>query len=261
MISNHMARNNMTNNQFTLDTIGIISSPFKEKFGIPRQPALARNITSDIIVTPTYSRIEAFKELEQFSHLWLTFVFHQNQRSEWKPCIRPPRLGGNKKVGVFASRSSFRPNNLGLSAVELVGIQHEKGQISITIRGSDLVDGTPIVDIKPYIPYSDALPHATAGYANEAPAKPLNVIYSESAIHQLNALDTKRYPNFKLIIEDVLSADPRPAYKRDADPKVYGVKLYDTDIKWRVTGDVVEVLSIDIEVATRTNNYPPKTSS
>ena len=236
---------NMANDQFTLNTIGIISSPFKEKFGIPRQPALARHITSDIIISPTYSRIEAFKELEQFSHLWLTFVFHQNQRNEWKPCIRPPRLGGNKKVGVFASRSSFRPNNLGLSAVEFVEIKQLQNRIVITVRGSDLVDGTPIVDIKPYIPYSDSIPTANAGYANEAPRKPLNVIYSESAISQLNVLDRKRYPNFKLIIEDVLSADPRPAYKRDVDPKVYGVKLYDLDVKWRVTGSEIEVLSIE----------------
>lgn len=234
----------MTKEQFSLNTIGIISSPFKEKFGIPRQPSLARHITSDILITPTYNRIEAFKELEQFSHLWLTFIFHQNQRSEWKPCIRPPRLGGNKKVGVFASRSSFRPNNLGLSAVEFVEIKQLNNQISITVRGADLVDGTPIVDIKPYIPYSDSIPSATAGYANEAPSKPLNVIYSELAITQLNALNPKRYPNFKLIIEDVLSADPRPAYKDDGDAKVYGVKLYDTDIKWRVTDGVVEVLSI-----------------
>ncbi len=239
-----MISDDMANTQFTLDTIGIVSSPFKEKFGIPRQPALARHITSDIIITPSYNRIEAFKEIEQFSHLWLTFVFHQHQRSDWKPCIRPPRLGGNKKIGVFASRSSFRPNNLGLSVVEFVDIKQVKGQICISVIGSDLVDGTPIVDIKPYIPYSDSIPTATAGYANEEPSKPLNVIYSELATTQLYALDTKRYPNFKLIIEDVLSADPRPAYKSNLDPKIYGVKLYDTDIKWRVTGCVVEVLSI-----------------
>lgn len=234
----------MTDDQFTLDTIGIVSSPFKEKFGIPRQPALAQHITSDIVIAPTYNRIEAFKALEQFSHLWLTFIFHQSQRSEWKPCIRPPRLGGNKKIGVFASRSPFRPNNLGLSAVELVGLEQVNNQIIIRVKGADLVDGTPIVDIKPYIPYSDSIPDAAAGYANEAPSKALNVTYSELAISQLSAMDTKRYPNFKLIIDDVLSADPRPAYKRDVDAKVYGVKLYDTDIKWRVLGDEVEVVSI-----------------
>lgn len=234
----------MTNDQFTLNTIGIVSSPFKEKFGIPRQPKLAQHIISEIIITPNYSRIEAFKELEQFSHLWLTFIFHQNQRLDWKPCIRPPRLGGNKKVGVFASRSSFRPNNLGLSAVEFVAIKQTNNQISITIKGADLVDGTPVVDIKPYIPYSDSLPNASAGYANEAPSKPLSVVYSEHAMRQLETLSPKRYPNFKLIIEDVLSADPRPAYKDNGDTKEYGVKLYDTDIKWRVSGGVVEVLSI-----------------
>lgn len=235
----------MTHDAYTLDSIGVVSSPFKEKFGIPRQPALAKNITSEIIITPSYNRIEAFKALEQFSHLWLTFVFHQSIRSEWKPSVRPPRLGGNKKIGVFASRSPFRPNHLGLSAVELVNIKHTNNQISIVIRGADLVDGTPIVDIKPYIPYSDALPDATAGYADEAPHKPLKVIYSKLAVDQLQALNPKRYPHLALIIEDVLSADPRPAYKKSEDDRVYGVKLFDVDVKWQVSGEEVTVVSVD----------------
>lgn len=235
----------MTTNQFSLDTIGIVSSPFKEKFGIPRQPALAKSIVSEIIIVPPYNRIEAFKALETFSHLWLSFIFHQNIRNEWKPSIRPPRLGGNKKIGVFASRSSFRPNNLGLSVVELVEVKHLKGEIRIAIRGADLVDGTPIVDIKPYIPYTDAITDANAGYANEAPEKPLNVKFSSESLKQLNSLNAQRYPNFKLIIDDVLTADPRPAYKNSNDPKIYGVKLYDFDIKWKVSNDTVEVLSIE----------------
>lgn len=229
---------------FTLSTIGIISSPFKEKFGIPRQPALAKNIISEIIIVPPYNRIEAFKEIEVFSHIWLSFIFHQNIRAEWKPCIRPPRLGGNKKIGVFASRSSFRPNDLGLSAVELIDIKHENGEIRIKVRGADLVDGTPIVDIKPYIPYTDAIPDAKAGYASEAPRKPLKVVYSDPSLEQLNSINSSRYPNFKHIINDVLSADPRPAYKNEHDPKIYGINLYDFDIKWRVTGSDLEVISI-----------------
>jgi len=236
-------------NTFILNTIGTIASPFKEKFGIPRQPALAKNIISEIIITPPYNRIEAFKEIEVFSHLWLSFIFHQNIRTEWKPCIRPPRLGGNKKIGVFASRSSFRPNDLGLSVVELIEVKQIDGEIRIKIRGADLVDGTPIVDIKPYIPYTDAIPDAKAGYASEAPRKPLEVIYSIQSLEQLKLIDASRYPNFKLIINDILSADPRPAYRtqdfnQECDPKIYGIKLYDFDIKWRVTGDSVEVLSI-----------------
>jgi tRNA (adenine37-N6)-methyltransferase len=236
-------------NTFTLSTIGTISSPFKEKFGIPRQPALAKNIISEIIIAPPYNRIEAFKEIEVFSHIWLNFIFHQNTRTEWKPCIRPPRLGGNKKIGVFASRSSFRPNDLGLSVVELIDIKQIDGEIRIKIRGADLVDGTPIVDIKPYIPYTDAIPDAKAGYASEAPSKPLKVIYSSRSLEQLKLIDSSRYPNFKLIINDILSADPRPAYKglnlnHKCDPKIYGINLYDFDVKWRVTGDSVEVLSI-----------------
>ena len=241
-----MTDNKVTiNNQFTLDTLGIISSPFKEKFGIPRQPALAKNIISEIAIAPPYNRIEAFKGLDDFSHLWLTFIFHQNSHKEWKPCIRPPRLGGNKKIGVFASRSSFRPNNLGLSVVELIDIKHANNEISIVIRGADLVDGTPIVDIKPYIPYTDSISHANAGYASEAPSNPLSVSYSAESIKQLQLIDHKLYPDFQLIIEDVLSADPRPAYKTGDDPKIYGVKLYDFDIKWQVTNEQVEVLRIE----------------
>ncbi|WP_250657335.1 tRNA (N6-threonylcarbamoyladenosine(37)-N6)-methyltransferase TrmO [Alkalimarinus coralli] len=235
----------MTNDQFSIDTIGIISSPFKEKFGIPRQPALARHITSEIIITPPYSRIEAFHEIDQFSHIWLTFIFHQNQRNQWKPCIRPPRLGGNKKLGVFASRSSFRPNSLGLSAVELIGVKLNNSEIRITIKGADLVDGTPIVDIKPYIPYSDSIPNAVAGYATETPGKPLNVTFSDLALIQLNEMSSEKYPDIRLIIDDVLSADPRPAYKKHEDTRVYGIKLFDVDIKWKVHEERVEVLSID----------------
>ncbi len=235
---------------FTLSTIGTISSPFKEKFGIPRQPALAKNIISEIVITPPYNRIEAFKELDVFSHIWLSFIFHQNTRTEWKPCIRPPRLGGNKKIGVFASRSPFRPNDLGLSVVELINITVTDGEIRIKVRGADLVDGTPIVDIKPYIPYTDSIPDAKAGYATEAPKKPLQVIYSPQSLEQLQSINSNRYPNLDLIINDMLSADPRPAYKDQAfrkndDPKVYGIKLYEFDVKWKVTGIYVEVLSID----------------
>ena len=236
-------------NTYTLNTIGAISSPFKEKFGIPRQPALAKNIISDIIIAPPYNRIEAFKELESFSHLWLSFIFHQNTRSEWKPCIRPPRLGGNKKIGVFASRSSFRPNDLGLSVVELMSITLTNGEIKLKVRGADLVDGTPIVDIKPYIPYTDSIPDAKAGYANEAPKKLLDVLYSPHSLKQLESIDPHRYPSLKLIINDILSTDPRPAYKEQMfsdsdDPKIYGIKLYDFDVKWKVNGYSVEVLSV-----------------
>lgn len=239
-----MTKNQHPTNTFTLNTIGTLFSPFKEKFGIPRQPALARNIISEIIIAPPYNRLEAFKEIEVFSHLWLSFIFHQNTRTDWKPCIRPPRLGGNKKIGVFASRSSFRPNDLGLSVVELIDIKKINGEIKIRVRGADLVNGTPIIDIKPYIPYTDSIPGAKAGYASEAPRKPLKVTYSSTSLEQFQLIDSARYPNFKLIVDDILSADPRPAYKDGTDSKVYGINLYDFDVKWKVTDDSVEVLSI-----------------
>lgn len=153
----------------TLNPIGKVRTPYKEKFAIPRQPSLAPDVVTELHLIDEMNNEATVRELEQFSHLWLLFLFDQNIEAGWKPTVRPPRLGGNKRVGVFASRSTFRPNAIGMSAVELKEVVIEKGNVVIRLGNVDLVDGTPIIDIKPYIPYSDSIPEAKGGYAEAAP--------------------------------------------------------------------------------------------
>lgn len=155
--------------KFEIDTLGIIRSPYKEKFAIPRQPGLVKSARARLELLPPYDQPDVLRGIEQFSHLWLSFVFHQTMAQGWHPTVRPPRLGGNERVGVFATRSTFRPNPLGLSVVELHGVGRERGKLWLELGAVDLLDGTPVVDIKPYIPYADSLPDARGGFAPEAP--------------------------------------------------------------------------------------------
>lgn len=218
---------------YSVDPIGIVRSPFKEKFAIPRQPRLV-SVETEIEILPPYDRDEAFVGLEAFSHLWVIFLFHECMEQGWRPTVRPPRLGGNKRVGVFATRSTFRPNAIGLSAVELAGVGREKGRLLVRVRGADLLDGTPVLDIKPYVPYSDAIPDARGGFAPEPPAPVLEVKFSPEAEHDLAAA-AQHYPELRSLIEELLSYDPRPAYRAgDTGPRTYGVHLYDFDVRWRV---------------------------
>src|SRR5690554_7581282 len=172
---------------WSLETLGRIHSCYQEKFAVPRQPGLAPSAFATLELLPPYNQAALVEGLETFSHLWISFIFHQNLEQGWKPKVRPPRLGGNKKVGVFASRSTFRPNGLGLSVVELVDINHTKQETRIEIAGLDLLHGTPIVDIKPYIPYADALTNATAGIAQEPPKNALTVSFVAQAKQTLAA--------------------------------------------------------------------------
>ena len=150
----------------TLTPIAITRSCFRDKFGVPRQPGLTRFAHADLIIQPPFDREDAFRGLETASHLWLTFQFHEAVRAEWRPVVRPPRLGGNKKMGVFASRSPFRPNSLGLSVVRNEGLERDAdGRLVLRIRDHDLIDGTPVLDIKPYLPFADSVPGATLGWA------------------------------------------------------------------------------------------------
>lgn len=219
---------------FTFQPIGHLATPFADKFGIPRQPSLAPHATGTLKLLPPYNRAEAVRGLEAFSHVWLTFVFHQSAES-WKPTVRPPRLGGNTRIGVFASRSPFRPNPIGLSLVELVKIDTESG-VTLTFKGIDLVNGTPILDIKPYIPYAESLPAARGGFATEAPPE-LAVVFSPQAESQLK-------PGLRELIEDVLKQDPRPAYADDAN-RIYGVRLYQYDVKWHCDGQTAFVTALE----------------
>lgn len=223
-------------------TIGYLRSPFKEKFAIPRQPGLI-DATMTIELVAPYNHPDAVRGLEQFSHLWLLFVFHQTADQQWRPLVRPPRLGGNKKVGVFATRSTFRPNPIGQSLVQLIDVDIQGG-VRITVQGADLVDGTPILDIKPYLPWVEACPQARAGFAQDAPAAPLTVTFSPQASAQCNNAQ-QRYPQLPSLIIQTLSQDPRPAYKQQQqDEREYGVHLYDHNIRFQITGNTVEVTAV-----------------
>lgn len=214
---------------YTLEPLGYLATPFADKFGIPRQPRLAPHAIGTLKLLPPYNRAECVRGLSDFSHVWLQFVFHE-VAGQWSPTVRPPRLGGNAKVGVFASRSPFRPNSLGLSLVELIGIDECDG-ITLHFAGVDLVDGTPIVDIKPYIPFVESLPAARSGFVSGAPEQ-LQVVFSAKAEQQINLAGT---PYLRELIAEVLAQDPRPAYASDPY-RSYGVRLYHFDVKWRCDG-------------------------
>lgn len=227
---------------FTFETVACISSPYKEKFAIPRQPNLAPSVRSHVVLDKRFS-INAVKGLEEFSHIWLSFIFHQHLEAPVKEMIRPPRLGGNKKVGVFASRSTFRPNPIGLSVVELVDIRQEKGQVVLEIAGADLLDGTPIVDIKPYIKYVDSVPQAKSGFASDAPElMPVN--FSEEVEQVLKTTKDGLY--ISTVIREVLSQDPRPAYQK-AEGREYGMKLFDYNVRFVASELGFTVISIQFD--------------
>lgn len=229
---------------YQIDPIGIIHSPYKEKFAVPRQPGLVPSARSEIYLQGDANAMEAVRGIEQFSHLWLLFLFDQNLEAGWRPTVRPPRLGGNERVGVFASRATFRPNGIGMSAVELKGVRQQDGQVILELGGVDLVDGTPIIDIKPYIPYSDSIADACGGFASEEPTK-LEVIFTPQAQAQLAG---PRSTEYQAVIREVLAQDPRPAYKKNkADSKEYAVHLYHFNVKFTVQYSQVTVTTVETD--------------
>ncbi|GAB2691217.1 tRNA (N6-threonylcarbamoyladenosine(37)-N6)-methyltransferase TrmO [Aliiglaciecola aliphaticivorans] len=228
-----------------ISPIGYINTPYKEKFAIPRQPGLVTAARGQIHFYQAFNSADFIRGIEQFSHLWLIFQFHQTANKSTSPLVRPPRLGGNAKVGVFASRSTHRPNNLGMSAVKLEKIISEDGQQSLLISGMDLLDNTPIIDIKPYIPYSDSIPLAEAGYGQTRPQDSLVVKFSQAANEQL-IIHQPQYPQLTVLIEQILGQDPRPAYhKNKPSERLYGVTLYNLNIQWRVDGKTCVVEHIN----------------
>lgn len=228
---------------YSIEPIGFIESPYKEKFAVPRQPNLVPAARSKVRLTGDANSPEAVRGIEQFSHVWLLFLFDQNLEAGWKPTVRPPRLGGNERIGVFASRSTFRPNGIGMSAVEVKGVTKQGEQIYLDLGNVDLVDGTPIIDIKPYIPYSDAVLEARGGYAEDAP-KTSSVNFSRTALEKLQSLRDGEY--IKTVIEQVLAQDPRPAYKKNKpDNKEYAVNLFDLNVKFVVTDNLITVTVIE----------------
>lgn len=230
-----------------IEPIGFIRSPFKQKFAIPRQPGLVREIRGEVELQGDYADPNCLRGIEQFSHLWLLFRFHETADKGWSPTVQPPRLGGRERVGVFASRSTFRPNSIGMSVVENLGWQQRGNTLVLTVGGIDLLDGTPVLDIKPYLPYADHVEEATGGYAEQAPGNAFAVSFSPEAEAFLAALPL-RYPGLRELIVSVLAQDPRPAWRhRDQDDKQYGMSLYDLNIKWRMQDEGAVVVRIEQE--------------
>jgi tRNA-Thr(GGU) m(6)t(6)A37 methyltransferase TsaA len=236
-----------------IEPIGIIRTPYKQKFAIPRQPGLVKSAEAQIEFLADYQDPNTLRGIEQFSHLWLMFHFHQTAGQGWSPLVRPPRLGGNDKQGVFATRSTFRPNAMGMSVVEFDSVSYAKGQLKLHVKGIDLLDGTPILDIKPYIPYADALPHASGGFAKNAPMQ-MQVIFSPQAERQV-AMWTEQHPNLVTLITAVLAQDPRPAYKalKNTD-ELFGMSLYALNIQWQVQDGINQVVNIEATTSSKTTN-------
>ena len=217
--------------------IARIHTPFNTKFGIPRQSGVAADVKGEIVFEPEYREQEAVRGLEGFSHIWLIWCFSESVTDKWSPTVRPPRLGGNRRVGVFASRSPFRPNAIGLSCVKLLGVVHhpEWGTV-LRVAGADLMDGTPIYDVKPYLPHADCHPEATGGYSSDGLAHVLTVILPPEWEEKVPAAH-------RASLRAVLAQDPRPAYQQDSD-RVYGFPFAGLEVHFTVAGDVLTVCGI-----------------
>jgi tRNA (Thr-GGU) A37 N-methylase len=248
---------------YCFNQIGIIHSCFKEKFTIPRQSGLVEQAKAILEILPPYNRAEAIRGLEEFSHIWVIFIFHEasreksgdnndsdlqtdNQR-EWKPTVRPPRLGGKERVGVFASRSPFRPNPIGLSVVELERIEQNEDGIKLHLAGVDLLDKTPVLDIKPYLGYTDSIEDTKGGFADEKPETLHKVVFSDQA-DQYCQNRVKDYPELRTMITQLLETDPRPAfyrkYKNSLADREFGVFILDLELRWLVQGDQILVTTL-----------------
>lgn len=231
---------------FQFDAIGYVHSPFKEKFGIPRQPGLTQSLRTRIRLHAPYNHPDTTKGLSDCSHIWIIFVFSATQDRGWNTTVRPPRLGGNKRLGVFASRSTFRPNPIGLSVARLVDIIREGDDLILEVADADLLDGTPILDIKPYLPYADSLPDARFSMGSKPEPLALPVIFSSQAeTFCQQYLQTQGEPLQQQITE-LLRCDPRPAYQTHSE-RIYGMRLHDLNLRWSVSDlaiDVIDILSV-----------------
>lgn len=225
------------NDIYEIKPIAYIENDLKTKFGVPRQSGLAKNLLSKIVFQPEFRVSDALKGLADFSHIWLIWGFSEARREDWSPTVRPPRLGGNQRVGVFATRSPYRPNSLALSCVRLEGIEKtESAGDILVVSGADLMNGTPIYDIKPYLPYADSVPDAIGGFAPDG-GKVLEVVCEEEMIAKLPEESKKA-------LFEILSRDPRPQYHND-EKRIYGMEFGAFEVKFRVEGDSIFVVSIE----------------
>ena len=221
------------------EIIAHVRSDFKEKFGIPRQSGLVPGTISRIVFDEAYRNREALRGIEGFSHLWLIWVFSANRKVPWSPTVRPPRLGGNRRMGVFSTRSPYRPNPIGLSCVRLKGIEETEEGPVLVVGGADLMDGTPILDIKPYLPYADRIENATGGFTDDEERRNLSVVFPEE-------LERKVNPEKMDALKGLLAQDPRPSYQKDEN-RIYGVSFSKQNIKFCVKGEELTVIEVEDE--------------
>ncbi|KAE9529877.1 tRNA (N6-threonylcarbamoyladenosine(37)-N6)-methyltransferase TrmO [Testudinibacter aquarius] len=234
-----------------LQPVAVARTPYNEKFAVPRQPDLVLDGSGIIELLPPYNQPETVRGLEQFSHLWLIFQFDRIATDKWQPTVRPPRLGGNRRVGVFASRATHRPNPIGLSKVRLDAIQIDQGKVRLQVGSIDLVNGTPILDIKPYLAYADSEPNAVSGFAQTKPSSEIQVRFApdvEAFIQQ-----QYDYPNLQRFIRQLIEQDPRPAYQqqsgdRNYSERIYGISIWQFNVRFRfVANNSAEVVAIEVE--------------
>jgi tRNA (adenine37-N6)-methyltransferase len=226
----------------TIEAIGVVHSCYREKFGIPRQPGLVKSAKGAIELLPPCNREEMFKDLESFSHIWLQFQFHEAVTDGWRPTVRPPWLGGQKRVGLFASRSPHRPNFLGMSVVRYLGLRKERDKLFLDISGLDLLHGTPVFDIKPYVPYSDRVEGATSGFVQFSETR-IAVSFTPEADAACRCYEEEKGRDLKTLIREVLEQDPRPASQRQK-LREYGMVLWEMNVRWLAEEECFTVLSI-----------------
>lgn len=219
-----------------IEPIGIIHSCFKEKFGIPRQSGLIQSASATLELLPPYNIEEALRGIEEFSHIWIIFAFHKSVCKKFQPTVRPPRLGGNTRIGVFATRSPYRPNPIGLSVVELKRV----ARTTIELAGGDFLDGTPVLDIKPYLPYADSIPDAHAAFATAAPDAMNSVTFSPDAKKVFQTLEKHQ----QQLIRDMLSYNPRPAYQTNDPNRTFGTRVFNLDVKWKQNNKIITIISL-----------------
>lgn len=225
-------------NTVQMRAIAHIHTDFKSKFGVPRQSGLVQQLEARIVFEPEYRYKDAVRGLEGFSHIWLLWQFSQAVRDKWSPTVRPPRLGGNTRIGVFATRAPYRPNNIGLSSVRLVGIDLDCPEAPVLrIAGADLMDGTPIFDIKPYLSYTDSHPDAVGGFADEHVFDTLQVEFPPGLLEKVP-------PDKRDALVGVLAGDPRPSYQSDPE-RVYGFGFAGLEVRFTVSGDVLTVREVE----------------
>ena len=234
----------MSNNSFQFQQIGVIHSCYRQKFGIPRQPGIVTAAESELELLPPYNQENLVRGLEGFSHIWVHFIFHETMDEGWRPTIRPPRLGGKQRMGVFATRSTHRPNPMGLSVVRLKSIKSGNGKLILKLAEADLLDGTPVIDIKPYLPYADALPEAKGGFA-PLPAIMAKVEFTDAAMAKCLNYEKRTGRTLVDLIKQVLGQDPRPAYLRETADRRHGSALWDVNVVWESKGDHFLVMDLE----------------